>query len=73
MAHNKKLRFPPHIQQLVNEGWEVRMTKNNHAKLRHPRAGNIVVASLFSNDWRAHKNLMRDIKAALNRGRHEHS
>jgi hypothetical protein len=47
------------------EGWEADFTKGDQIRLLHPKAKGPVFMSLTPSDWRAMKNVLRDMKHAL--------
>lgn len=54
------------LREAEAEGWTVASTKNNHLKLRHPRATIQVIVPLTPrNAWRTIKNTRAELRRAL--------
>lgn len=49
-------------KELEGEGWEVSLTKSGHYRLRSPYTNRLVFCASTPGDWRAFKNIIRDLK-----------
>ena len=58
-GNNKELKLI--IRKAEAQGWEVTQNKANHLRWESP-VGGVVFTALTPSDWRAFKNILRDLK-----------
>lgn len=49
------------ISKATSQGWEVTQNKANHLRWQSPEGG-VVFTALTPSDWRAFKNILRDLR-----------